>query len=672
MSPRLTTLSPSLGLFGIAAIAALFIVSKATLWLLVALVLLILASYILRLRLPAIWLPSLLFGGILVGMAILSTPLDSPAAPAMIGTARATFLFGQAAAILMTIQFFRPNPTDPTRPGLFALLGGGLTLMSACNSFEDRPLVLVLPAAIGLTGLALRALRLRSKATPQLSLLLITPALGMAIGMGAFGIRLVKQNHDRLTEWGSRFMNERPQSEQLGLSQQPILGETFGARGSNARVLRLEGTLRLPHLRGAAYETYSDGRWWPPLNARSMTTLDPQFLNLPFPPGNSPNQITVTRFQNSDSLVFFPLETSSLELGEADQMEWGQGTSGPVRVRAEQPYTYIYHEIGEGFQGMMALPGIQSETTRQAHLQLTEELKAMLTPLARKITAKAKTPQEKVQAITDYLLENYTYSLNFTPSFLPASAVFRYRKSDEPVPVLLDRKRADLILRFLLAEPKRGAHCEYFASSAALLLRCVGVPTRYVTGYFAHEQETANTILVRQRDAHAWCEAWVEGKGWVTVEATPPTGWPEQDKSPIELWRHVWEAVEDAWQRALAWFADREPAQLALLLMGPFGAIGLVVLMQRLRRKPSFALLDPLLPPPNLATYAQRFEAALPTLSPTEPWSERLSALPEAAQPAAKRFVALYQTARFGGQSADTAALEEALKAIESALATKN
>ena len=67
----------------------------------------------------------------------------------------------------------------------------------------------------------------------------------------------------------------------------------------------------------------------------------------------------------------------------------------------------------------------------------------------------------------------------------------------------------------------------------------------------------------------------------------------------------------------------------------------------------------------NLAELAHRFEALLPTLTPSEPWSERLDALPEAAQPAAKRFVALYQTARFGGKSADSLDMESALRALE-------
>ena len=246
------------------------------------------------------------------------------------------------------------------------------------------------------------------------------------------------------------------------------------------------------------------------------------------------------------------------------------------------------------------------------------------------------------------------------------------RHPDEPATDLMQAKRYDMILRFLLSEPKQGAHCEYFATGAALLLRCVGVPTRYVTGYFAHEDEGPQTILVRQRDAHAWCEAWVDGTGWVTVEATPPTGWPEQNKSPLEPWRRAWEWVEDRWLGLMGWLADREPTQLALFLLLPFAAIGLGALWQHRRRMPAPLAVNLLLPPANLAALAHRFEAALSPdqalLSPTQPWSELLPQLPEALQPSANAFIQLYQRARFGGQAVEKNALEQALRAVEDAV----
>ncbi len=73
-----------------------------------------------------------------------------------------------------------------------------------------------------------------------------------------------------------------------------------------------------------------------------------------------------------------------------------------------------------------------------------------------------------------------------------------------------------------------------------ILLRSLHVPTRYVSGYFAHESDGKGWTLVRQRDAHAWAESWVDGAGWVTVDATPGNGRPDQLAGPIPLW---WRAL---------------------------------------------------------------------------------------------------------------------------------
>jgi transglutaminase-like putative cysteine protease len=657
------TLPPPLLLFGLISFLSLFLISGGTLWILLALGLLILASYILRVRLPSAWLPSLLFGGTLLGLVILSTPTETVSTTTIIGPARATYLFGQAMAILMTIQFYRPTPKDPNRASLIALFSGMLILSTACNALEEKLLRELIPAGVLTLGLALRSVRQRGRFYRALPAF-IGIALLASLGTGWMGVKTVQNNRERLTEWGNKFMNERPQNELLGMSQQPTLGASFGARGSTARILRLQGSLQSQHLRGAAFETYSDSRWWPPLNGRSFHVIEPANLALAHPPGDVSERVSVTRLQSGNPLVYFPLETYNLEPGETEAMEWATDSSGPIKITAPAPYTYLYQEGATGSQGLLALPAMKSHADRKRHLQLPEEIQELLTPLAKTITKNSKTPAERVAAVESYLLENYTYSLSFTGGFL---SNLPQTGDVEPAGRLMDAKRQDMVLRFLFAQPRQGAHCEFFASSAALLLRCVGVPTRYVTGYFAHEDEGPNQILVRQRDAHAWCEAWVEGKGWVTVEATPPTGWPDKVKGGIEPWRKALEWLEDRWQGFIFWLAEREPLQLGMILLLPFAAIAGLTLWQRRRQKQVVAPLTHLLPPPELATLARRFEAVLPSLTPTEPWSERLVALPEAAQSAAREFVALYQSARFGGKSADRGRLEAALKEVERA-----
>ncbi len=87
--------------------------------------------------------------------------------------------------------------------------------------------------------------------------------------------------------------------------------------------------------------------------------------------------------------------------------------------------------------------------------------------------------------------------------------------------------------RFLF-ETKRG-FCEHFASSFVLLMRAAGVPARVITGYQGGEMNTLGKyLIVRQSDAHAWAEVWIQDTGWVRVDPTAAVA-PER----IELGVHA-------------------------------------------------------------------------------------------------------------------------------------
>lgn len=67
----------------------------------------------------------------------------------------------------------------------------------------------------------------------------------------------------------------------------------------------------------------------------------------------------------------------------------------------------------------------------------------------------------------------------------------------------------------------RQGFCEHYAGSFTLLMRAAGLSARVVTGYQGGEiNEVGNYLIVRQSDAHAWSEVWIEGKGWVRVDPT--------------------------------------------------------------------------------------------------------------------------------------------------------
>lgn len=100
-------------------------------------------------------------------------------------------------------------------------------------------------------------------------------------------------------------------------------------------------------------------------------------------------------------------------------------------------------------------------------------------------------------------------------------------------PILRDNE----VDRFLF-DSKRG-FCENYAGSFALLMRTAGIPARIVTGYLGGEyNQVGNYLIVRQSDAHAWTEVWLEGKGWVRVDPTAAV-------SPSRIERGLDEALPD-------------------------------------------------------------------------------------------------------------------------------
>ncbi|MFH1044440.1 MAG: transglutaminase domain-containing protein [Pseudomonadota bacterium] len=92
----------------------------------------------------------------------------------------------------------------------------------------------------------------------------------------------------------------------------------------------------------------------------------------------------------------------------------------------------------------------------------------------------------------------------------------------------------------------RAGHCEYFATATVLLLRAAGVPARYATGFSVMEYSTRDAaFVVRQRHAHAWARAYLEG-AWRDVDTTPAS-WFEEEAGGDSLWTRA----IDLWSSAV-------------------------------------------------------------------------------------------------------------------------
>jgi hypothetical protein len=75
-------------------------------------------------------------------------------------------------------------------------------------------------------------------------------------------------------------------------------------------------------------------------------------------------------------------------------------------------------------------------------------------------------------------------------------------------------------VEYFLYHQKKG-YCVHFASSATLMFRLMGIPARYAEGYIVKPSGTSKEVDVTDKYAHAWVEIYVDGFGWVPIEATP-------------------------------------------------------------------------------------------------------------------------------------------------------
>jgi transglutaminase-like putative cysteine protease len=141
------------------------------------------------------------------------------------------------------------------------------------------------------------------------------------------------------------------------------------------------------------------------------------------------------------------------------------------------------------------------------YLQLPEDFSPRIAGLAQQVTERATTALDRAVALESHLRSAYAYSFEtvFTSQNLTPLDAF-------------------------LFETRRG-HCEFFASALAVMLRSLGIPSRVVHGYLAHSFNPVTGFFeVRAFDGHAWVEAHIDGRGWMTFE--PTAAYPAPQRKP--------------------------------------------------------------------------------------------------------------------------------------------
>jgi transglutaminase-like putative cysteine protease len=102
----------------------------------------------------------------------------------------------------------------------------------------------------------------------------------------------------------------------------------------------------------------------------------------------------------------------------------------------------------------------------------------------------------------------------------------------------------------------RRGFCGHYASAFTTLARAAGLPARVVTGYQGGEWNPIGAYyIVRQSDAHAWAEVWLEERGWTRVD---PTGVVAPDRLNRGFFETLPGAVSpaDRMLREIGWLAD--------------------------------------------------------------------------------------------------------------------
>jgi transglutaminase-like putative cysteine protease len=345
-------------------------------------------------------------------------------------------------------------------------------------------------------------------------------------------------------------------------------------------------------------------------------------------------------------------------------------------------------------------PASYPEAITNVYLELPK-LDERVPALAKQITANENNAYDKDHAIEMYLRSNrFTYTLNL-----------QGKPGDDP------------LARFLFET--RAGHCEYFASSMAVMLRALGIPSREVNGFLPGEyNDLGGDYIVRASDAHSWVEVFFPGSGWIVFDPTPdaPEGaigflsrlekyadwfeltwndwvisydfahqaaltqtlqrgsrtWIESSREWFERKQEHGKAWIKSWQFQHAGLRYLLPVAMVLLLVVlRFNLISHVLermrLFLQLRRRPSKAA-DPQLASRLYFELLRLLERRGLTREDSQTPLEFAAALAQTGasdlklSPAVHEFTVLYAYSRFGGAPCDTSRLRALLTEIRSSL----
>ena len=313
-----------------------------------------------------------------------------------------------------------------------------------------------------------------------------------------------------------------------GFSDRVRLGQIGQIQQSNTVVMHVQidgdkqGRYDL-YWRGVALAEF-DGYSW--ANPREQYVLqrrpDNSFAVPPFGASLTPAYVVQSSARRPSRMIHYRVLMEPVGANVFFLAPWARSVSGPYRLLSADSGGAIYnldnqHGINRyeadsdiaapSPAGLRAARKEYPPQLAAAYLRLPEKLDGRIPRLAQQVVGSATNNYDKAAALETYLRTHFGYTLQ-----LPLTAV------------------KDPLANFLF-ERKQG-HCEYFASSMAVMLRTLGIPSRVVNGFRSDEfNDLTGNYVVRAKDAHAWVEAYFPDYGWVKFDPTPagaagsPQGW---------------------------------------------------------------------------------------------------------------------------------------------------
>ena len=310
-------------------------------------------------------------------------------------------------------------------------------------------------------------------------------------------------------------------------------------------------------IRGATLDDFDGVNWLQGVYRKPAAISEPQETSRPPAPPFKVLTVHIERQAIGSDILPVPYGSFDLTTNvPAERVSSGQWVSSSLRNEKVDYDVALIQESKSTFKGSIAAKDLPRPIhTRTPRLLQNDPFEH----LAQEIFGSSLDPSVPAERRVRQL-RNFFASRGFSPSESDGAL----RASPIP-PELQLLPEISPVLNFLLRS--RSGQCELFASSAAMLLRRVGVPTRLVAGFRLSRGATSDgSLKVRSDDAHAWVEYWGDELGWRPFDPTPQILRPTQY---LEIFFDAYDSLERLWYHYGSHYDQQTQSQLSNLALRP-------------------------------------------------------------------------------------------------------